>query len=95
MSLEDQKTSSQTVHNTDGADGAHMPGASRSRSPQHQVRDVLLFVPPPLEDRRKLVAKVCVGVQQRVEKNSHRVPRPSLETFTQILQVLQILKPPL
>lgn len=52
---------------------AYMPCTSRCGLPKNQMRDMLLLVPPPLEDRGELVAKVSIGVQQRVKKDSHRV----------------------
>lgn len=66
-----------------------MPRSSGCRPPQNQMRDVLLLVSLPLEDRGELVAKVCIGVQQRVKKHRHGVLRPAFQTFAQIFQVLR------
>lgn len=41
---------------------AYVPSTSRCCFSQHQMRDVLLLLHPPLKDRRELIAKVSIGM---------------------------------
>lgn len=52
---------------------AYMPCTPRCGLPKNHMWDMLLLVPPPLEDRGELIAKVSIGVQQGVKKDSDRV----------------------
>lgn len=53
---------------------AYMPSTSWRCPPQHQMWDLLLLVSPPLKDRRELVAKVSIGMEQCVKKHSNWIP---------------------